>query len=147
MAVIKDKCWTDPVGVNDGLRILVSHYWPKGLKRAGARWHDWLRPLAPSKHLHAARSARLDPPISFETFRRRYDLEMESREPRRLITMLARLLLSGRSLTLVCLCENEGQCHRGLLRKLVEAEAVRLDRARREVQCTGGVDVSAVAGR
>jgi len=137
MATVKTKRWREQVGEDEGLRFLVSHYWPRCVKGMDAPWHDWFRPLAPSKHLHAARSGRVGPPISFEMFRRRYEREMESKEQQRLIATLARLLLAGNDLTLVCCCEEEDRCHRVLLKALTGNEVRRIEQTRRPAPYTG----------
>jgi uncharacterized protein YeaO (DUF488 family) len=41
----------DPPAGNDGVRILVDHLWPRGVRRENARLDEWLKEFAPSDSL------------------------------------------------------------------------------------------------
>ena len=51
---IKTKRWNDPPNPDDGHRLLVTRYRPRGLKKEEETWHAWDKDLAPSIELHAA---------------------------------------------------------------------------------------------
>ena len=52
-AVLKTKRWNDPRGPQDGLRVLITRYRPRGLKKADETWDVWIKDLAPSAELLA----------------------------------------------------------------------------------------------
>jgi uncharacterized protein YeaO (DUF488 family) len=94
----------------DGLRVLVMRLWPRGIRKAHVDL--WLRDLgADLQNLVAYRAGRLGWP----EMRRRY-LAGLRREPA--ASALARLEALARqsTVTLLCTCEDESRCHRGLLK-------------------------------
>ena len=106
----------------DGLRMLVTQYWPRGIGQTAV--DEYVRALAPSRALlHAFRNGELDWP----RYRHQYLIEMQSESARREIHRLAKIARSGR-ITLMCVCKHEEQCHRSLLRDLV----ARFDEGERE---------------
>ena len=123
---IRTKRWNDPVQANDGLRVLVCRYRPRGVREDSEPWHVWRKELGPSEALHAAYYGKSGPPIDFKTYRERYLAEMAGQQE--LIDALARRALEGEALTLLCssACEDPFRCHRTLLRELIEKAAERL---------------------
>ena len=123
---IKTKRWNDPVEADDGFRVLICRYRPRGVRKADETWHCACYQLGPSKKLHADFYGKHGPPISWEEYRRRYLEEMQSE--RELIEELAALHAEGRTITLLCssACEDAAHCHRTLLKGLVE-QAMRND--------------------
>jgi uncharacterized protein YeaO (DUF488 family) len=59
----------DPVGDDDGYRVLIDRIWPRGVSKERARLDEWARELAPSTEL---RRWFGHDPARFEEFRRRY---------------------------------------------------------------------------
>src|SRR5262245_17523063 len=53
-SMIKTKRWNDPEEPDDGYRLLVCRYRPRGVRREDERWDAWLPQLGPSRELHAA---------------------------------------------------------------------------------------------
>jgi uncharacterized protein YeaO (DUF488 family) len=51
--MIKTKRWNEPAEASDGLRLLISRYRPRGVRKGEEPWAEWWRPLAPSRELHA----------------------------------------------------------------------------------------------
>jgi len=97
----------------DGLRMLVTQYWPRGVARTTI--DEYVRELAPSRALlHAYRNAELDWP----RYRHQYLIEMRRQSALREIHRLAKIARSER-ITLMCVCKYEDQCHRTLLRDLI----------------------------
>src|SRR5687768_15777245 len=119
---IKTKRWDDPRDPDDGFRLLVTRYRPRGLAKAAETWDAWEPKLGPSVELHAAAYGKSGTPISWEVYRRRYLTEMRARRP--LIADLARRAAAGESMTLLCSsqCVRESRCHRSLLKELIEKE-------------------------
>ena len=120
---IRTKRWNDPVEPEDGTRILVSRYRPRGLKKGLETWTEWRQELGPSVELHAAAYGKEgSEPISHDEYVARYLHEMGAREP--LIESLAGRVRRGETLTLLCssACTDEASCHRTLLKRLIEAQ-------------------------
>lgn len=70
---IQTKRVQDPVGAEDGLRILVDRLWPRGISKALAPWDLWFKEVAPSTELR--RWFAHDPGRWIE-FQRRYREEL-----------------------------------------------------------------------
>ena len=66
----------DPPAPGDGIRILVDHLWPRGLKKEAARFDDRLKEVAPSD---ALRRWFGHDPARWEEFRRRYFAELDAK--------------------------------------------------------------------
>ena len=102
----------DPPSPNDGERLLVARYWPRGVKKEVV--DRWEKELGPSVELlRAYRDGR----IAWEEFARRYRAEMRAKPE-----FLAELAHRGQNATVTLLCyeEDESRCHRALLKELVE---------------------------
>jgi uncharacterized protein YeaO (DUF488 family) len=119
---LKLKRWNDPASADDGFRILVCRYRPRGVRKTDETWDAWMSHLGPSRALHAAKYGKQGPPISWEEFRRRYAEEMA--EQTEAIHELARQVSEEKTITLLCssACTDARYCHRTLLRELIEAE-------------------------
>lgn len=124
--MIKTKRWCDPVAADDGLRVLVARYRPRGLSKADETWTGFLPQLGPSKALHAAFYGKAEAAISWPEYRARYLSEMDGQ--RFFIRGLADHVRAGKVLTLLCssACLEESTCHRSLLRGLIEADVAAL---------------------
>ncbi|MCS6849757.1 MAG: DUF488 family protein [Gemmataceae bacterium] len=123
---IYTKRWNDPPSPDDGWRILICRYRPRGVPKAAETWHRWHPQLGPSKALHADFYGKHGPPVSWEEYRRRYLEEMQQQTG--LIDELASVLNDGQSITLLCssACTDPERCHRTLLKELIEAASSRL---------------------
>jgi uncharacterized protein YeaO (DUF488 family) len=113
---IRSKNIYEPAAPEDGLRVLTTNYWPRGVtkERAGT----YLRALGPSRDL--LRAFR-DGQMSWEQYEVRYLEEMLAEKPQAEIQRLADLS-RDETVTVMCMCKDEAQCHRRLLRDLIEAE-------------------------
>src|SRR5438552_15932415 len=98
--MIKTKRWNDPAEPDDGFRLLVCRYRPRGLPKADETWDAWLSDLGPSRELHAAIYGKHGLPLAWGDFRRRYLGEMKSQAEK--IEELARSVQAGESITLLC---------------------------------------------
>jgi uncharacterized protein YeaO (DUF488 family) len=65
----------DPVGADDGARVLVDRLWPRGITKAGAPFDRWCREVAPSTEL---RRWYGHDPSRFDAFAARYRAELEN---------------------------------------------------------------------
>ncbi len=117
---IKTKRWNDPIEADDGFRLLICRYRPRGVRKADETWHSWCADLGPSRKLHADFYGKNGPPITWEEYRGRYLEEMQSQGE--LIDELAAMHREGKTFTLLCssACTDEAHCHRTLLRQLIE---------------------------
>ena len=115
------KRWNDPVGPDDGFRLLICRYRPRGVPRVGEPWDATCPALAPSAKLVAAFYGKSGPAISFEEYAERFHREMQG--AKYWITSFAERVHAGGNLTLLCssACEDETRCHRTLVKALIEA--------------------------
>ena len=121
---IQTRRWDDPPGSDEGLRVLVTRYRPRGLAKANETWDHWRPELAPSKALHAAAYAKVGLGIGWAEYRARYLTEMRTQSDA--IESLAAVVRDGGAITLLCSsqCDRESRCHRSLLRDLIEKRLV-----------------------
>lgn len=117
---LKTKRWNDPRKRDDGYRLLICRYRPRGVRKQDETWHAWCPDLGPSRKLHADFYGKNGPPITWKEYRRRYLEEMEAR--RELIDELAQMIGEGKRVTLLCssACEDASHCHRTILQELIE---------------------------
>lgn len=118
---IRTKRWNDAREPDDGFRLLVTRYRPRGVSKAEETWDAWEPSLGPGKELHKAVYTQSSSPIPWPQYRRRY-LD-EQRGSRETIAALARRVQAGETITLLCssACVRESRCHRSILRELIEA--------------------------
>lgn len=119
---IKTKRWNDPREPDDGYRLLVTRYRPRGVRKEDETWDKWLPALGPDKALHAAVYTDRSSPIPWPQYRRSYvELQRANHE---LIAGLAQRSAGGETITLLCssACVRESRCHRSILMELIEAE-------------------------
>ena len=125
---LKTKRWNDPAEKSDGHRLLICRYRPRALPKEDETWNLWWPDLGPSKQLHADYYGKNGAtPLTWDDYRRRYLDEMQSEQAREMIAFLAEQVSAGKTVTLLCssACENALQCHRSLLRELIETEVAR----------------------
>ena len=117
---IRTKRWDDPREPEDGFRLLICRYRPRGVAKSAETWDAWEPALGPSRELHAGVYGKKGTKISWETYRKLYLSEMRSRAD--LIDRLAQRVSAGETITLLCssACERESRCHRSLLKELIE---------------------------
>jgi uncharacterized protein YeaO (DUF488 family) len=116
---VKTRRWNDPSEPDDGFRVLICRYRPRGVAKEDETWDAWMPELGPSKELHAAVYTTTTSPIPWAVYRRRY-LD-EQRKNAGLIEQLAQRHRAGETITLLCssACTREGRCHRSLLKELI----------------------------
>jgi uncharacterized protein YeaO (DUF488 family) len=120
---VRTKRWNDPADPEDGFRLLVCRYRPRGVSKARETWDEWWPELAPSRELHAAYWGKAGKPITFEQYTPRYLDEIRAQTFR--IRALADRAGAGETITLLCssACEDPTRCHRTLLARLIEKAA------------------------
>jgi uncharacterized protein YeaO (DUF488 family) len=119
---IRTRRWDDPAEPDDGFRLLICRYRPRGLPREAETWDGWNPNLGPSKELHAAAYGKKGLKFSWDDYRRRYLAEMRTQTAA--IKELAERVRGGETITLLCssACARESRCHRSLLKELIERE-------------------------
>jgi uncharacterized protein YeaO (DUF488 family) len=123
--MIRTRRFNDPALADDGFRLLVTRYRPRGVKKEDEAWDAWDPALGPSKELHAAVYGKSGPPLEWAEYQRRYLGEMEGQEFR--LRALANRHAAGETITLLCssACADERRCHRSILKRLIEERAAR----------------------
>ena len=96
--------------------MLTTNYWPRGVSRERAGTYK--RVLGPSRELLRAFK---DGEIDWAGYEPRYLEEMQGEQARAEIAALAQQAASE-TVTVMCMCKDESQCHRRLLRELIEKE-------------------------
>jgi uncharacterized protein YeaO (DUF488 family) len=118
---IRTKRWNDLAEPDDGHRLLVTRYRPRGLPKDQETWDAWDKELGPGVELHAAaygKGERLA--LSWDIYRQRYLKEMLAQAGK--IAALAARVKAGETITLLCSsqCTRAERCHRSLLKALIE---------------------------
>jgi uncharacterized protein YeaO (DUF488 family) len=117
---ILTKRWDEPVAPEDGTRILITRFRPRGLPKSEETWIDWRKDLAPSPSLVLAFKGKTGIGLTWDVYRASYLKEMKGRQGP--IDELARRAMTGETITLLCSssCLRESRCHRSLLKELIE---------------------------
>lgn len=117
---LKTRRWNDPIETDDGLRILITRFRPRGISKQEETWHEWRPHLGPSAALLKSFKGRESSPIGWASYRKHYLAEMKQQQQE--IDSLAAKLRAGENITLLCSysCDREARCHRSLLRELIE---------------------------
>jgi uncharacterized protein YeaO (DUF488 family) len=119
---VKTRRWNDPQEPDDGLRVLITRFRPRGLPKAKETWNVWMKELGPSAGLLHAFHGKPEygGPITLDAYRRRYLEEMKPQQER--IRQLAEKVEQGETVTLLCSkdCVIPQACHRTILKELIE---------------------------
>jgi uncharacterized protein YeaO (DUF488 family) len=120
-----------PRGPSEGLRIGTVRRPPRGVRKehyASRDYFDaWLPELAPSAPLVSWALSKPFTPPRWTAYARRYRAEMREPAAQRLIVLLA-VLSSRTNVAVGCYCEDEGRCHRSLLKELLIEHGAELAR-------------------
>src|SRR5882757_6004791 len=128
---IRTKRWNDAPEPqeNEGLRVLVCRYRPRGVSKDAEPWDAWMEDLGPSRALHAAFYGKEGSPITWSEYRGRYLDEMMQPSGRgaAMLGALAARVAAGETVTLLCssACVDASRCHRTLLADLIDRAADR----------------------
>jgi len=118
---IKTRRWNDPPSLDEGHRLLVTRYRPRGVAKADETWDAWQPKLGPSRELHREVYTDASSRIPWPQYRRQYIHEQKANK--QLIETLAQRVRAGETITLLCssACTRESRCHRSILKELIEA--------------------------
>jgi uncharacterized protein YeaO (DUF488 family) len=98
---------------DDGLRVLVMRLWPRGIRKDAVDL--WLKDLgADVRNLRDWKAGRLDWP----EMARRYRAGLGEPAAAAALAQL-RSLARRRTVTVLCSCQDEARCHRGILKSLL----------------------------
>ncbi|MCO5165491.1 MAG: DUF488 family protein [Planctomycetes bacterium] len=122
------KSLAEPVAPEDGLRVLIARYRPRGVRRGAETWGAWDKRLAPSQALFDAMNGRRRergrvvardlPPLGWEAFRARFLDEMRGAPARAALAEWA-AHAAEETVTLLCHCAAPDRCHRALVQGLL----------------------------
>lgn len=112
---LRTKRVYDDASPDDGYRLLVMRYWPRGISKEDTS--DWERSLAPSPQLLKQFQSQA---ITWEQYAKGYLGEISANEEAQVQLRVIRTLAGNRTVTLMCGCKDETRCHRTLLKALVE---------------------------
>ena len=107
----------EPPSRADGTRILVDRLWPRGLTKADAALHDWLRNLAPSD---ALRKWFHSQPDHWSSFRRKYLKELSHPDAESELQQLYALAHGKKRLTLLFASKNQVRNNAVVLKQLLD---------------------------
>lgn len=65
----------EPIGADDGYRVLVDRIWPRGVSKEKAALDQWIREIAPTDEL---RHWFDHDPVRFEGFTKKYIAELDT---------------------------------------------------------------------
>jgi uncharacterized protein YeaO (DUF488 family) len=74
--MIRVKRVYEPFEKSDGVRFLVDHLWPRGLKKDAVHVERWIKAVSPSNEL---RSWFGHEPVKWKEFQRRYFAELNEK--------------------------------------------------------------------
>lgn len=105
----------EPREDGDGLRVLVMRRWPRGIRKD--RIDLWLKELgADLELLRDWKAGR----VTWPERRRRYLAGLHASAAAAQLAEL-RVLAERQTVTLMCACKDERECHRSLLREVLTA--------------------------
>jgi uncharacterized protein YeaO (DUF488 family) len=110
-----------PRAPQEGTRIGTVRRPPRGVPKSEFARRDyydvWMPMLSPSPAL-VTQALAVRTEAEWTRFVRRYRTEMKEPDAARLLDLLA-ALSAGADFSVGCYCENEGRCHRSVLRQLL----------------------------
>ena len=128
--MIKTKSIYDSIENSDGIRILISRYWPRGIKKDN--FDKWYKDLSPSKNLlKDYKKGKID----FELFEKLFRNEiLKNNNVIEICQNIAKEAFNGKECTLLCYEKEESDCHRKLIRKICEKELLKLIQGANNIQ-------------
>jgi uncharacterized protein YeaO (DUF488 family) len=119
--MIKTKSIYEPKEEIDGIRILITRYWPRGIKKE--YFGKWYKELSPSKDLLKSYKTNK---IDFKSFERLFLEEIEKSNVTEIFKEIVKEIIKGKNVTFLCYEKDEVNCHRKLIKKICEKELMKL---------------------
>ena len=111
--VVKMKSIYAEKSEDDGQRILITRYYPRGVKKT--HFDDWVRELAPSRELLKQYK---EGEITWDKFEKKFMIEMNDHESIEKLQSLS-TQAKNKPITLLCYEKNDHDCHRHLVQDLM----------------------------
>lgn len=111
--IIQLKRIYDPVGPEDGKRVLIDRLWPRGISKQQATWDEWMKVAAPSTELRKWFAHQEN---RFDLFRERYMDELKVDPKKREVIKHLLQDMSKGNLTLLYSAKSETCNHALVLR-------------------------------
>jgi uncharacterized protein YeaO (DUF488 family) len=114
---LRTKSIYEPREESDGVRVLVTRFYPRGVKRE--RFDRWTRELSPSRELLRAYRAREK---SWEEFRSEFVAELRANPPSMAAISALRTESRKGDVTLLCYERPGLPCHRYVVAEMVRKQ-------------------------
>lgn len=117
--MVKTKCVYAPREGTDGVRVLVTRYWPRGVRKESA--DHWFKELGTAPELIKKWKAGL---IAWDKFSKAYIDEYRSNDKQSALGEL-KAIVKGEgkgTVTLLCACKEDEHCHRSILKAILDAK-------------------------
>lgn len=122
--MIKTKSIYDKKENSDGIRILITRYYPRGIRKE--KFDRWYRDLSPSRILlKSLKDGSISQKIFFQFFCKELRSDTKKME---LCTNLA-VESVNKTITLLCYEKEEIFCHRYYVKKICEGELSKLNKS------------------
>lgn len=115
--MIRSKSIYDPKEEDDGIRILITRYRPRGIKKE--YFDKWYKELSPSRDLLKRYKYKK---IDFPSFGRLFLEEIQKSNVIEIWREILHESIKGNVITLLCYEKDESICHRKFIKKLCEQE-------------------------
>jgi len=122
--------------LSDGQRVLVDRLWPRGVQKAQAKIHHWLKNLAPSDALRQWFHSSTNWPV----FKKRYFKELSAPEASADLESLYRLMNEHSHVTLIYASKDSQHNNAVALKEL-------LDGMKKPPSSSGPAKAAAASGR
>lgn len=126
---VRTRSVKEAIAKDDGTRVLITRFRPRGVRKGAETWVAWDKRLAPSLELFDAYQGRVRKgrkvvksglePIAWDEFTRRFEDEMRAPAAREALADYRARARAGETITLLCYCDDAARCHRGLVEKLL----------------------------
>ena len=114
---------------SDGIRILITRYWPHGIKKEN--FNKWYKDLSPSKEL--LRDYK-EHKIEFQVFEKLFREEItRKKHVNDICRSIAKEASEGKEITLLCYEKEESNCHRKIIRQICEREFKLLNKHKNKI--------------
>lgn len=112
---VKTKSIFEPIEEYDGLRILITRFYPRGVKKSSFNY--WVRELSPSATLLFEYKHRR---CSWQDFKKRFLIEIYNNIANQDAINSLHEYSKSNDITLLCYERNGLSCHRHLVRDIIE---------------------------
>lgn len=111
--MIKTKSIYAPKSNGDGIRILITRHYPRGVKKE--HFDKWIRELSPSKDL-LTEYKKGD--LNWKKFQTTFVKQMNNTQSKEILSSLANVA-KNKNITLLCYEKDGENCHRHIIQNLI----------------------------